>query len=109
MMLEHFDALHAVAGLLVGILVGVTGVGGGSLMTPILVLLFGVNPGTAVGTDLLFASMTKVVGSAVHGKRDTIDWRILLRLASAASRRRPPRSSCCTGQAKWASRPTTRS
>jgi len=84
MMLEHFDALHAVAGLLVGILVGVTGVGGGSLMTPILVLLFGVNPGTAVGTDLLFASMTKVVGSAVHGKRDTIDWRILLRLASGS-------------------------
>jgi uncharacterized membrane protein YfcA len=80
-MLEHFDALHAVAGLLVGILVGLTGVGGGSLMTPILVLIFGINPGTAVGTDLLFASMTKVVGSVVHGKRDSVDWRIVVRLA----------------------------
>lgn len=80
-MLEHFDALHAVAGLLVGTLVGLTGVGGGSLMTPILVLMFGVNPGTAVGTDLLFASLTKVVGSAVHGKRSSVDWRIVQRLA----------------------------
>ncbi|NKJ43636.1 sulfite exporter TauE/SafE family protein [Novosphingobium sp. SG720] len=80
-MLEHFDALHAVAGLLVGILVGLTGVGGGSLMTPMLVLIFGINPGTAVGTDLLFASLTKVVGSAVHGKRDSVDWRIVGRLA----------------------------
>jgi len=80
-MLEHFDALHAVAGLLVGILVGLTGVGGGSLMTPILVLIFGINPGTAVGTDVLFASMTKVVGSVVHGKRDSVDWRIVVRLA----------------------------
>jgi uncharacterized membrane protein YfcA len=83
-MLEHFDALHAVAGLLVGILVGLTGVGGGSLMTPILVLIFGINPGTAVGTDLLFASVTKVVGSAVHGKRDSVDWRIVARLAAGS-------------------------
>jgi uncharacterized membrane protein YfcA len=83
-MLEHFDALHAVAGLLVGILVGLTGVGGGSLMTPILVLIFGVNPGTAVGTDLLFASLTKIVGSTVHGKRNTIDWPIMARLAAGS-------------------------
>lgn len=83
-MLEHFDALHAVAGLLVGLLVGLTGVGGGSLMTPILVLIFGINPGTAVGTDLLFASLTKVVGSTVHGKRDSVDWRIVVRLATGS-------------------------
>ncbi len=80
-MLAHFDLLHAIAGLLVGFLVGLTGVGGGSLMTPILVLLFGVAPGTAVGTDLLFASVTKIVGSTVHGRRETVDWHIMRRLA----------------------------
>ena len=80
-MFEHLDVLHGVAGLLVGILVGLTGVGGGSLMTPILVLLFGISPATAVGTDLLFASITKVAGSAVHHKRETVDWKIMRRLA----------------------------
>jgi len=83
-MLSHFDALHAVAGLLVGFLVGLTGVGGGSLMTPILVLLFGISPGTAVGTDLLFAATTKMAGSAVHGWKATVDWKIVRRLASGS-------------------------
>ncbi|MCW1382830.1 sulfite exporter TauE/SafE family protein [Novosphingobium sp. KCTC 2891] len=83
-MLEHFDILHAVAGLLVGTLVGLTGVGGGSLMTPILVLIFGVNPGTAVGTDLLFASMTKIAGSFVHNRHESVDWKIMRRLASGS-------------------------
>lgn len=82
--LDQFDSLHAVAGLLVGILVGLTGVGGGSLMTPLLVLMFGVSPHTAVGTDLLFAASTKVAGSAVHGWRQTIDWKIMRRLASGS-------------------------
>ncbi|WP_226017825.1 sulfite exporter TauE/SafE family protein [Novosphingobium sp. FKTRR1] len=81
---EHFDILHAVAGLLVGFLVGLTGVGGGSLMTPLLVLLFGVNPTTAVGTDLLFASSTKIAGSLVHGWKATVDWKIVRRLASGS-------------------------
>ena len=80
-MFAHFDLLHGVAGLLVGFLVGLTGVGGGSLMTPILVLLFGVSPATAVGTDLLFASVTKIAGTAVHGTRKTVDWHIMRRLA----------------------------
>jgi uncharacterized membrane protein YfcA len=62
-------------------LVGMTGVGGGSLMTPILVLLFGFHPATAVGTDLLYASVTKTVGTAVHGKQGTVDWRIVTALA----------------------------
>ncbi len=75
------DFLHAVAGLLVGILVGLTGVGGGSLMTPVLVLMFGVSPHTAVGTDLLFAATTKTFGSAVHGWRESVDWKIVRRLA----------------------------
>jgi uncharacterized membrane protein YfcA len=67
--------------LLVGILVGMTGVGGGSLMTPLLVLLFGFHPATAVGTDLLYASVTKTVGTAVHGRRQTVDWHIVGGLA----------------------------
>ena len=65
-------------------LVGLTGVGGGSLMTPVLVLLFGFHPATAVGTDLLYASVTKTVGTAVHGKRQTVDWRIVGALATGS-------------------------
>ena len=77
----HFDLSTGVAGLLVGAIVGVTGVGGGALMTPILVLLFGVAPTTAVGTDLLYASITKMFGTAVHQKHGTVDWQIVRRLA----------------------------
>jgi uncharacterized membrane protein YfcA len=62
-------------------LVGMTGVGGGSLMTPILVLLFNFHPATAVGTDLLYASVTKSVGTAVHGSRKSVDWHIVAALA----------------------------
>ena len=76
-----YNPLYSLAGLLVGMLVGLTGVGGGSLMTPLLVLLFGFHPATAVGTDLLYASVTKTVGTAVHGKQGTVDWRIVAALA----------------------------
>ena len=65
-------------------LVGLTGVGGGSLMTPLLVLLFGFHPATAVGTDLLYASVTKTVGTAVHGTRKTVEWRIVALLATGS-------------------------
>ena len=75
------NPLYVVSGLLVGVLVGLTGVGGGSLMTPLLVLLFGFHPGTAVGTDLLYASATKSVGTVVHGANKTVDWRITGRMA----------------------------
>jgi uncharacterized protein len=77
--------LYVVSGLFVGAIVGLTGVGGGSLMTPILVLLFGIHPATAVGTDLLYAAATKTVGTAVHGFSGTIVWRLtgLLALGSA--------------------------
>ncbi len=61
-----------------------TGVGGGSLMTPLLVILFGFHPSTAVGTDLLYACVTKTVGTAVHGKQGTVDWRIVAALASGS-------------------------
>ena len=73
---------YAFAGLLVGSLVGLTGVGVGSPMTPFLVLLFGVNPSTAVGTDLLFACLTKVAGMTLHASRGSVDWRIVGRLAA---------------------------
>jgi uncharacterized membrane protein YfcA len=81
MLSGSIDPHYAIAGFIVGTLVGVTGVGGGSLMTPILIVLFGVSPTTAVGTDLLFAAATKTVGSLVHGFNRTIDWRIVRRLA----------------------------
>jgi uncharacterized membrane protein YfcA len=78
------DLHSASAGLLVGLLVGLTGIGGGALMTPILVLILGTAPKTAVGTDLLFAAITKMAGVAVHGQRGTIDWRICRRMATGS-------------------------
>ncbi|MEQ1531588.1 MAG: sulfite exporter TauE/SafE family protein [Methylococcales bacterium] len=69
---------YIVSGFSVGLLVGVTGVGGGSLMTPLLVFLFGFKPAVAVGTDLLFAAITKTGGVWVHhGKHGSVDWRIV--------------------------------
>ena len=75
------NPLFVLSGFAVGFLVGMTGVGGGSLMTPLLILLFHVHPSTAVGTDLLYASITKSGGSLIHGINRTIDWRIVGRLA----------------------------
>ena len=79
--LQAIDPLYALSGLLGGLLVGMTGVGGGSLMTPLLILLFGIHPEVAVGTDLLYASATKTVGTAVHGIGGSVDWRVVGRLA----------------------------
>ena len=78
------DPLYVLSGFGVGSLVGLTGVGGGSLMTPLLILLFGIHPTTAVGTDLLFAASTKVVGSAVHAGARTIDWALVGLLAAGS-------------------------
>ena len=78
------DPIYSLSGFFVGMLVGMTGVGGGSLMTPLLILLFGVNPATAVGTDLLYAAATKTAGSLVHGIARSIDWRVVRRLASGS-------------------------
>lgn len=72
---------YIAAGFLVGTLVGLTGVGGGSLMTPILMLIFHIKPAVAVGTDLLFASITKSVGIFAHGKLGNINWKIVKRLS----------------------------
>jgi uncharacterized membrane protein YfcA len=75
------DPLYVASGFGVGLLVGMTGVGGGSLMTPLLILLFGVHPTTAVGTDLLYAAGTKTGGSVVHGWTRSVHWPAVLRLA----------------------------
>ena len=77
-------AFYSLSGFVVGALVGMTGVGGGSLMTPLLIILFGFYPTTAVGTDLLFATVTKTVGTSVHRAKGTVDWRIVGLLASGS-------------------------
>ena len=75
---------YIVSGFAVGLLVGMTGVGGGSLMTPLLTLLFGVPPSVAVGTDLAFASITKTAGTFTHRLRGTIRWDIVRQLCVGA-------------------------
>lgn len=73
--------LYVITGLFVGTMVGLTGVGGGSLMTPILVLIFGQSPLVAVGTDLMFSATTKLAATASFGYSRRVDWQIVLRLA----------------------------
>jgi uncharacterized membrane protein YfcA len=75
---------YVISGFAVGILVGLTGVGGGSLMTPLLTLLFGVSPTVAVGTDLAFASITKSAGTFTHKLRGTVNWHIVKLLCLGA-------------------------
>ena len=82
--LASINPLYTLSGFCVGALVGMTGVGGGSLMTPLLILLFGIHPSTAVGTDLLYAAVTKTGGTLVHGVYRTVDWRIVGRLAAGS-------------------------
>jgi len=79
--LASLNTLYAMSGFGVGALVGMTGVGGGSLMTPLLILLFGVHPTTAVGTDLLFAASTKTLGTTIHAAAKTVDWLLVILLA----------------------------
>ncbi|MSQ59907.1 MAG: sulfite exporter TauE/SafE family protein [Betaproteobacteria bacterium] len=75
------DWHFTLSGLLVGTIVGMTGVGGGSLMTPLLVMLFGIAPAVAIGTDLLYAGLTKAGGSVVHHRQRGVEWQIALYLA----------------------------
>jgi uncharacterized protein len=82
--LSVIDPLEVFSGLCVGVLVGMTGVGGGSIMTPLLILVFGAHPAAAVGTDLVFAASTKIVGTLVHGAARTIQWRIVALLAAGS-------------------------
>jgi uncharacterized protein len=78
------DWVYTVSGLVVGFIVGMTGLGGGSLMTPLLILVFGVPPATAVGTDLLYASITKMSGAWVHGRNGNVDWKLVGWLAAGS-------------------------
>ena len=78
------DLAQIISGFAVGGIVGVTGVGGGALMTPLLLLVFGVAPATAVGTDLLVAAITKSGGTWVHARQGTVDWRVVRLLASGS-------------------------
>ena len=82
-LIAQFRVLIIVAGLLVGFLIGLTGVGGGTLLTPMLVL-FGVPPTVAVGTDLFYGSLTKMAGSYQHWKQGSIQWKWVAYLASGS-------------------------
>ncbi|CAM3377023.1 conserved hypothetical protein [Xenorhabdus nematophila ATCC 19061] len=74
------DFSYTFAGALTGLFIGLTGVGGGALMTPILLLFFGVSPTTAIATDLWFASITKIIGARVHQTAGNVDWTVVKRL-----------------------------
>ncbi len=78
------ELIQIAAGAVVGLIIGLTGVGGGSLMTPILVLGFGITPAIAVGTDLLYAAITKSSGVYFHQKNGTVDWQIVKLLGSGS-------------------------
>jgi len=78
------DLAFILAGFVVGMVVGLTGVGGGSLMTPILIFFFGVKPYLAVGTDLLFAAFTKMGGTVKLARSRLVDWRIVLHLCAGS-------------------------
>ena len=83
-MVAIMDWLYPLSGLVVGVIVGMTGMGGGSLMTPLLILVFGVPALTAVGTDLLFAAMTKSAGTVIHSKKGNVDWGVAGLLATGS-------------------------
>jgi uncharacterized protein len=80
----NLQSLYPLVGLVVGLVVGLTGVGGGSLMTPALVFLFKIPVDVAVGTDLIFAAATKLFGVTAHSARGNVNWRIVTRLAAGS-------------------------
>src|SRR5450432_1822503 len=73
----HLDLYKTLAGVIVGFVIGLTGMGGGALMTPVLVLLFGVNPGTAVSADIVTSLVLKPFGGSIHVRRRTVNWRLV--------------------------------
>lgn len=83
-LLTSISPFSVLSGFIVGLLVGLTGVGGGSLMTPLLILVFGTTATTAVGTDLLYAAITKSVGSIAHARKQNVDWSIVGLLAAGS-------------------------
>lgn len=80
--MAHIDPRVALVGLVVGTLVGLSGVGGGSLVTPLLVLVLRVQPAVAIGTDLLYSVPTKLLGTAMHQRHKTVDWRLVRMLTA---------------------------
>lgn len=74
------EPAYAASGALTGFVVGLTGVGGGALMTPILLIVFGVSPATAIATDLWFAAITKLIGARAHHTNGNVDWQVAKRL-----------------------------
>jgi hypothetical protein len=76
--------IYLLSGVIIGALTGMTGTGGGALMTPVLILLLGIAPVTAVGTDLLYASLTNASGTAVHAHNRTVDWKVVAWLAAGS-------------------------
>ena len=78
------DLAFVFAGFAVGLIVGLTGVGGGSLMTPILIFFFGVKPYLAVGTDLLFAAFTKMGGTVSFARQRLVPWRVVGQLCAGS-------------------------
>jgi hypothetical protein len=79
-----FDWPVSLCGFVVGTLVGLTGMGGGSAMTALLILLFGIHPVTAVGTDLLYAGITKLTGAIIHHSNGNVDWRIVAKMSTGS-------------------------
>lgn len=75
------DLWITISGLFVGLLIGATGMGGGIIMTPLLLFVFGVSPAVAIATDLIFASVTKSFGVWQHWRQKTLDFPLLLRVA----------------------------
>ena len=78
------DWIAIASGLGVGLIVGITGVGGGSLMTPLLLSVFKLNPAVAIGTDLWFACLTKVSGSVAHARHGHVNWVVVRRLLAGS-------------------------
>ncbi|HEY3638289.1 MAG TPA: sulfite exporter TauE/SafE family protein [Rhizomicrobium sp.] len=81
---HDIPGLYLLSGFIIGVLTGMTGTGGGALMTPLLIIFFGIHPVTAVGTDLLYASITKASGTVVHAWNRTVDWKVVGWLAAGS-------------------------
>ncbi|RVU29504.1 MULTISPECIES: sulfite exporter TauE/SafE family protein [Neptunomonas] len=78
------ELAYSFAGLVVGFIVGLTGIGGGALMTPILIVIFGIPPVVAVSTDLLYAALTKAGGVFAYARKQLVQWRVVLLLLAGS-------------------------
>ena len=91
----HIDPFIVLGGAIIGLLVGMTGAGGGALMTPMLILLFGVTPSTAISSDLVAAVVMRPIGAAVHLRAGTVNRGWFAGWSSARSRVRSWVPICC--------------